>query len=539
MQTPDFHWAGLPEDLRYGLLLGGVGKPHLMDLARRALGSPDTARIGLDLLLGAWEAGPLDGGLARTLTSLDARTGFLPSGVRSAVDAAAANWREPADMVPMARMAAGREHARLLHWLGERFRQEPGNLFWRQHFLDLAYLLADWERALEVLKAPWPRGLEAVRDKCLGDVRYQQGDFGAARGFYASARLLRPARFRMGQCLFWLGQAEEATGQWHKALAQAPWNVNILLRLHDRILGLDQSGTSLPGRVAVCLYTSGKARELDATLAALFASNLGEARVVVLDNGSRDATPEVLAAWKGRFGQTLEIITLPVNIGAPAARNWLAWFEEVQACDFVVYLDDDALVPPDWPGLFSRAVQAYPEAGVWGCKVVDLAAPGRIQHADINLLEDGGADPAFATLCTQDLDFGQFDFVRPCLSVTGCFHLFRTSVFKECGDFDIRFSPTQYDDLDHDLRLAELGRSAVYQGQLAVRHARLSGALLHQDPQATGNSLGNLRKLSAKHPSQARQALLKRTAGIMLADVLAKSERVLGKGPHRGGGENS
>ena len=61
MHPPDFDWTRLPEKLRYRLLLGGVGKPHLSDLARRALGAPETARLGLDLLLGAWEAGPLDG----------------------------------------------------------------------------------------------------------------------------------------------------------------------------------------------------------------------------------------------------------------------------------------------------------------------------------------------------------------------------------------------------------------------------------------------------------------------------------------------
>jgi hypothetical protein len=533
MPGPDFDWTGLPEELRYGLLLGGVGRTHLADLARWALGRPETAVLGLDLLLAAFEAGPLDGGLAGMLAGLDARAGFLSPGARAMAQAAAAAWREPEDAGNMADLAGTREYDRLLGLLREGFRKDPVNLFWSRHLLDLGYLLADWDAARRLVQeAPWPGALKAARDKCLGDVAFQLGDFEAAGSHYKAARLLRPARFRLGQCLFRQGRLDEASREWRKALAQAPWNTNILLRLHDRLLDLDRPSATprppLPGGLAVCLYTSGKARELEATLGALYASDLDGARVVVLDNGSTDGTQQVLAAWRDRIGGALETIRLPVNVGAPAARNWLARHEAVAASRFTAFLDDDALVPPDWVGFFGRAVEAYPQAGVWGCKVVDLAAPGRIQNADVNFLDDSGPDPVLASLCSQDLDFGQFDYIRPCLSVTGCCHLFRTSLLEETGDFDIRFSPTQYDDLDHDLGQAALGRTAVYQGGLTVRHARLSGALLNRDRAATGVSLGNLRKLSAKYPPEARRTMRQGVARAMLEDVLAKQGRVRG-----------
>jgi GT2 family glycosyltransferase len=427
-------------------------------------------------------------------------------------------------MAVMADMAARRAHGELLAFLMDRFASDPANLFWRQHLLDLAYLLGDREAATRCLEAAWPEALAAVRDKCRGDVLFQDGDFEQATRFYGAARLLRPARARLGQCFFRLGKLAEAAGQWRTAWAQAPWNANLLLRLHDRVSGRDQPGEPLPGTVAVCLYTSGKAAEVDRTLAALSASELGGARIVALDNGSSDGTAGVLAAWKERAGEQLDVVRLPVNIGAPAARNWLLRHPAVAASDFTAYLDDDALVPPGWLRLMGRAVADYPEAGVWGCKVVDLARPGRIQSADINLLEDEGGLPAFSSLCSQDLDFGQFDAVRPCLSVTGCFHLFRTPVLLACGDFDIRFSPTQYDDLDHDLRLRAMGLSAVCQGHLAVRHARLSGSLLRLDAQATANSEANLKKLAAKHPPEERERLRRAAQAELLADLLAKAE---------------
>jgi GT2 family glycosyltransferase len=522
MPVADFDWGGLPQDLRYGLLLGATGKPHLADLARRALAAPETARLGLDFLLSAWEAGPLDGGLARLLAGLNARTGFLAPKMKAAVDAVAAHWREPDDKGPMAVLAASRAHHELKDWLASNCAREPDNLFWRQHLLDLAYLLVDWETVLRLLEMPWSEELGSVRGKCLGDVHFQRGDYQEAARWYEGARLLRPARVRLGHCLFRLGRFEEAAGQWRRALSQAPWDVNLILRLHDRQTGRDLPGGPIPGRVAVCLYTSNKASELDATLASLFSSELPGVRVVVLDNGSPDETPDVLAAWRDQAGAILETISLPVNVGAPAARNWLARHVSVTESDYVAYLDDDALVPHDWSRLFGRAVEVSPEAGVWGCKVVDLDAPGRIQNVDIHLLETSGEVPAFSSLCTQDLDFGQFDYIRPCLSVTGCFHLFRTERLRESGDFDIRFSPTQYDDLDHDLRLAAMGRTAVYQGNLFVRHARQSGALLNQNVQATANSNANLRKLAAKYPAGVRSDIRGKLCEIMLQDVLNK-----------------
>ena len=130
--------------------------------------------------------------------------------------------------------------------------------------------------------------------------------------------------------------------------------------------------------------------------------------------------------------------------------------------------------------------------------------------------------PGLADLCGQDLDYGQFDYIRPCLSVTGCFHLLRTDRLAGDGGFDIRFSPSQYDDLDRDLRRAQSGGHAAYQGHLRVLHARLSGALLHQDRAATGVSQGNLLKLWAKHPGDARAALQAADHAALASDLAAK-----------------
>jgi len=515
-------FSTLPEPLRYGLLLGGSGRPHLARLASLALSAPATVGLGLDLLLAAWEASPLDGGLAASLLGLDARAGFLSQGVRRAVAACAAGWRQPGEADLVAALAAGRRHGELATLLADAFRREPDNLFWRGKLLELSALLGDWDAASPALLRPWPAGLEAAANLWAGDVAFQQGRLEEARRHYAGARLLRAARMRLARVLFGLGLHREAGEELRKAAVQAPWNVDALLRLYDRVAGLDLPTGSLSGSLCLCLYTCGKADLVDDTLEAVFASDLGDARVLVLDNGAPRDTAGMLDAWKERSSGAMEVIGLPVNVGAPAARNWLMAHPWAAGSDFVAYLDDDALLPPGWRAHLATAVSAYPHAGVWGCKVVDLAHPGRVQSAETNLLEEEGDLPGFSSLCTQDLDYGQWDRVRPCTSVTGCFHAFRTATLNTSGGFDIRFSPTQYDDLDHDLRLAARGVFPVCQGHLTVRHARLSGALLNQDVLATANSTANLGKLAAKHGADERASIRSQAARVLERDLAGK-----------------
>lgn len=263
----------------------------------------------------------------------------------------------------------------------------------------------------------------------------------------------------------------------------------------------------------------------------LTAGPLENVDIFALNNGCTDSTAVIMNQWKDRLGDKFTSIDLPVNIGAPAARNWLKTMTVGLGYDYIAYLDDDALVPQDWQARFSSAVDSYPDAGVWGCKVVNEGQEEIIQHADLHLKESPkGFDDAlrsfeFAYLdpYNQDLDYGQFDFCRPCLSVTGCFHLFRTQVLYDIGDFDLRYAPTQYDDVDHDFMLAVAGKSAVYQGGLKVLHKRTSGSASSLSQAARGSGAGNLMKLESKYSAEDVAGIIKRDMQRLENDFSEKS----------------
>ena len=193
--------------------------------------------------------------------------------------------------------------------------------------------------------------------------------------------------FPLAQALLAVGDRDGAAAALSRLVAARPLDALAVNRLHTVRQALDTRLAPLPGSVAVLLYTFDNASRLDRTLASLAATDravvpAGGLRIFVLNNGCRDGTAAVLAAWQGRLGADLTVLTVPINVGAPAGRNWLAAQPDVRAAAFAVYLDDDALVPPDWLGRFGAALAVSPRAGVYGCRVRGANAPRFVQSAD-------------------------------------------------------------------------------------------------------------------------------------------------------------
>ena len=543
----EFAWERLPAPVLEGLCVGGSGKLHLLRLARLCLAAEPGAEagaallrpLGLDLLLAAFEADPLDDELAGQLLALapDLRSGPLGRALEALCCQARPDAAPNTVVEGCERLAKSGDLERACEAVANALGPDPGNPRLLRLALDLAWRSGRAAWAAALLTPAWPTEADPLRRFALGNALFLHGDFEKAREAYAGVCAALPlpvARWRLGECLLRLGQRQAALDAWLAALRARPWNASLLLRAHDAARGLDAARRPLGGPLAVLLYTWNKARFLDATLTAVFGSDLAGAQVFVLNNGSTDDTAAVVSAWQGRVGEArMSRIDLPVNVGAPVARNWLASLPAVAACRFAAFLDDDALPPPDWISRLGAAVEAYPRAGVYGCKVVDADNPACIQNADLHIRpgsadapktagEEGGL--ALSDLHLLEPDYGQFDYLRPCVSVTGCCHLFRTRVLADCGGFDIGLSPSQFDDLEHDLRLNLKGLSALFQGHLTVRHARRTGGQARLSARAAANSYGNMAKIERLHPRREIADLARQDRLRLVEDLRTKAE---------------
>jgi len=307
------------------------------------------------------------------------------------------------------------------------------------------------------------------------------------------------------------GDTDQAATHLTAVVRRFPWHVNLLLKLHDLLA--PRPAPVLPDATrSVCalLYSWNKAADLAATLETLQHSRLGGCRVLALDNGSTDATGAVIekfcSAWPHAGG--FEAVRLPVNIGAPAARNWLLNLPQAASCDYVAFLDDDIILPADWlEQLLGQAV-ANPEAGAVGCNIVGHLPPYAVQAADFHLLHPDTAVGGFtdyaehvfvANNCIGLRDAGFFDYARPCVSVTGCCHLLSRQSLDAAGHFDICFAPSQFDDLDRDLRAAAKGFPSFYNGRLQIRHVQHSSLVQAATRSKQAQIHGNKLKLEHLH----------------------------------------
>ncbi|OGR36328.1 MAG: hypothetical protein A2051_02000 [Desulfovibrionales bacterium GWA2_65_9] len=554
-------WSALPAPLRQRLTLASTGWRHLAQAAALCLGAvragvtgAERARLtalATDLLLWAWGENPLSGPLATEI--LSAPELALPQASGAALTAVAAGWRVPeakdGGLAYFERLATLRDTAKLAAFLAGQVKKTPAALFWRDKALALSLYAGEPEAkaALEAAAldglADGPGAVPALAPVAAAlnaQAAFLRGDTGACLDALAGlGQTFGPtfgpgfAPARTGLALLAAGEDQAALPHLFRALCAAPWQANLAQVAADALSGLRHALAPLPGPTLIMLYTWNKAADLEATLTSLFASDLsvagGRARVMVLDNGSTDQTPQVLSAWAARAGENLLRVTLPVNIGAPAARNWLAATPEAKAAETLVYLDDDVDLPQDWLGRLGAALKKHPQAGVVGCKVVDHHAPHLLQNVAGHLVipQDAAEDrpdldfqsltPNPFRLCDAHLqgpDWGLFDFVSPCASVTGCCHLFRRAALIDStdaapaagGGFSLALGPSQYDDFERDLRMLDSGANAVYQGHLRVRHRKRSGIAGQgqssgQDRSAaSANAQGNRYKMQCLHP---------------------------------------
>lgn len=535
---PGGRCADLSPRLGRRLLVGGQGAALVAARDEALAGGPECAQLADALALAVWEDMPFSGPDAAILAARQTKRPFLPPDVAASVRAVAA-LAGPAGPDPyFERLAAKRETDKMGRYFLARLAKNPEDLAAAHGLAGVAPMAGETAEAEAVL-AVLPGALAPFGRAVAGELALTAGRAEEAVTHLTRALEIWPAagvRPRLGQALCAAGEREAGLVALCRAAQARPWDALTLGRAFEVGTGRDRRCDALPGSVAVCLYSYTNAARLDRTLAALaetewrYAPDGEAARFFVLDNGSSDATAAVLAAWTERLGSALVPVSLPVNIGAPAARNWLLALPAVARADFTAFLDDDALVPPDWLGRFGAAVAAYPGAGVYGCLVRGTGAPAFVQSADAHLWPtprpDGTLGRGFELLrpWLATPDWGQYGLLRPCASVTGCCHLFSAAALRASGGFDIRFSPSQYDDLDHDLRLLEGGLAPVYTGHLHVLHDKVTGAASGPGQPGYGMGFANQFKLHHKYDD----ATLARMADVAFA-ALARDTAVKGR----------
>jgi len=195
--------------------------------------------------------------------------------------------------------------------------------------------------------------------------------------------------------------------------------------------------------VVVCSYNG--ARTIRHTLEGLSRLDYPGYEVIVVDDGSTDATPQIAAEYDVRVIST-------ENRGLSNARNtgWQAATGEI-----VAYIDDDAYPDPHWLKYLVARFHNTQYVGVGGPNV---APPGDGPIADCVANAPGG--PVHVLISDWEAEH-----------IPGCNMAFRRSALAAVGGFDPRFRAAG-DDVDICWRLQERGWEIGFHAAAMVWHHR-------------------------------------------------------------------
>ena len=256
---------------------------------------------------------------------------------------------------------------------------------------------------------------------------------------------------------------------------------------------------------SVIVCTRNGAGRIGSCLESLLALHGEAPEIIVVDDGSEDATAEIVEA---RFPQVRLIRQEPGGLSAARNAGAMAARGEVLA-----FTDDDCEADPDWLVELGACLEKgwdaaggpnlAPPASGW-VEAVIASAPGAASHV---MLDDEEAE-----------------------HVPGCNLAVRRSAYFEIGGFDVRFH-TAGDDVDFCWRLRDAGKRIGFAPNAFVWHHRRPCGLGYLRQQVGYGKAESL--LMRKFPRRFSPAGDARWQGVIYtgSPVRAKGEAVIYHGP--------
>ncbi len=209
--------------------------------------------------------------------------------------------------------------------------------------------------------------------------------------------------------------------------------------------------------VSVVILTWNGAAYIKACLTALLAQEHPQYEVIVVDNGSSDGTPDLVA----KEFPVVKLIRNRCNLGFSAGNNIGL---RAATGDVLVLLNQDTQVHPNWLAVLALTFEE-PMVGIVGSKL--LYPDGTVQHAGGYLYGPRGLTMHVGRHAEAN---GQFDQLADADFVTGAALAISRETLAQVGLLDEGFKPAYYEDIDWCYRVRSAGRRVLYQPQAMVTH---------------------------------------------------------------------
>ncbi|HWV87240.1 MAG TPA: glycosyltransferase family 2 protein [Capillimicrobium sp.] len=216
--------------------------------------------------------------------------------------------------------------------------------------------------------------------------------------------------------------------------------------------------SAAPRLTAVVLNLDGRAL-LERMLPTLVDQDPG-ARLIVLDDGSTDGSPE----WVEReYAGRVEVVRNPQNLGV--ARSFNRAVELADGSEYLALLNNDLELEPGYLRTLVDVLDAHPEAASAAGKMRSVRDPSRLDGAgDAFLWSSAATRRGYG-----EVDEGQYDQPGEVFSACGGAAVYRMEAFADVGAFDGDFF-AYLEDIDWGFRARLRGWTARYEPSAVVHH---------------------------------------------------------------------
>jgi len=215
-------------------------------------------------------------------------------------------------------------------------------------------------------------------------------------------------------------------------------------------------------RVAVIVLNWNGRDDTFACLESLRQLNHPNYEIIVVDNGSTDGSVEAVQA----SFPDVTILETGANLGFAEGNNVGLRHALTHGADYVLLLNNDTEVAPDFISLLVDAIEATPQAGVAGPTIYYFDRPATIWSAG-GAIDWRRGDSRMMGL--DEVDEGQYNAIREVGFVTGCALLTRREVIENVGMLDPRFF-LYYEEIEWCVRAAHAGYKILHVPQARVWH---------------------------------------------------------------------
>ncbi len=197
------------------------------------------------------------------------------------------------------------------------------------------------------------------------------------------------------------------------------------------------------------------------TLDTLRSTRLDNTRIILVDNGSTDVTPEAVRG----YSSWVDIIRLPENTGFVRGNN--TGIEAASPDSDIVLLNNDLVfTDPDWLDKMRTCIHSDHACGIAGCRLV--LPNGRLVHTGTYIMPDTcWGQQNFSGKTEKDIC--QYTGIHEVQGVVFAAVYIKREVISAVGGLHPDYT-TYFEDTDYCLRAAEAGYKTILCGNVTIVH---------------------------------------------------------------------